>query len=229
MKQTGAALKWHGGKHNLARRLVELMPPDGHYVEPFAGGLSVLLAKDAEGISEVVNDINGDLTNFWRVLQDTDSFKRFRRIVEAVPFSEWEWTNAAASLDAADPVERAVAFFVRCRQSLAGRMDTFAPLTRKRTRRGMNEQASAWISAVDGLPAVHARLGRVVILKRPALEVIRSQDTVKTLFYLAPPYLPETRTSVGQYAHEMDTAAHKELLDVLHCEGDVVRLSISVL
>ncbi len=54
-------LKWHGGKWYLARRIVAKMPPHIHYVEPFAGGLSVLLAKDPEGVSEVVNDINGDL------------------------------------------------------------------------------------------------------------------------------------------------------------------------
>jgi len=44
---------------------------------------------------------------------------------------------------------------VNCRQSLAGRMDAFAPLSRRRTRRGMNEQCSAWWNAVEGLPAVH--------------------------------------------------------------------------
>ena len=43
---------------------------------------------------------------------------------------------------------------VNCRQSLTGRMDTFAPLSRRRTRRGMNEQCSAWWNAVEGLPAV---------------------------------------------------------------------------
>jgi DNA adenine methylase len=58
-------LKWHGGKRYLAKRLVAMMPPHLHYVEPFAGGLSVLLAKDPEGVSEVVNDLDGELSNFW--------------------------------------------------------------------------------------------------------------------------------------------------------------------
>lgn len=39
-------LKWHGGK--LARRIVALMPPHLHYVEPFAGGLRVLLVRDPD-------------------------------------------------------------------------------------------------------------------------------------------------------------------------------------
>src|SRR5215467_10397855 len=69
-------LKYHGGKQYLARRIVALMPPHTHYVEPFAGGLAVLLAKDPEGVSEVVNDLDQDLTNFWRVLQGAETFDR---------------------------------------------------------------------------------------------------------------------------------------------------------
>ena len=84
-------LKWHGGKWYLAPKIVALMPPHIHYVEAYAGDLSVLLAKDPDGISEVINDINGHLSNFWRVLQDEQTFARFQRILEAVPFSEVEW------------------------------------------------------------------------------------------------------------------------------------------
>ncbi len=211
-------LKWHGGKHYLARRIVALMPPHLHYVEPFAGGLAVLLAKDPDGVSEVVNDLDGDLTTFWRVLQGDDTFGRFRRRVEAVPFSEAEWRNAREGLRQrpdADPVERAVWFFVACRQSLAGRLDAFAPLSRTRTRRRMNEQASAWLTAVQGLPAVHARLRRVAVLSRPALDVIRTQDGPGTLFYCDPPYLPRTRAAPDAYAHEMTEHDHRRLLDAL--------------
>jgi DNA adenine methylase len=215
-------LKWHGRKFYLAPKIVALMPPHVHYVEPYAGGLSVMLATDPEGRSEVANDIDGNLTNFWRVLQDEDTFARFHRFMQAVPFSEVEWQDAASS-KTDDPVERAVRFFIHCRQSLAGRMDGFAPLSRTRTRRRMNEQVSAWLNAVDGLPLVHRRLKRVAILNRDALEVIRQQDGRETLFYLDPPYLGETRTSDDVYAHEMDASRHAELLDtILKCTGRVM-------
>lgn len=218
-------LKWHGGKHYLAKRIVELMPPHTHYVEPYAGGLSVLLAKDPIDISECVNDIDGDLVNFWWVLKDVDQFSQFQRMVQAVPFSEQDWEDAAVVLDDPDPVTRAVAFFVRCRQSLAGRMDTFAPLSRTRTRRGMNEQAAAWLTAVEGLPAVHSRLKRVAILCRPALEVIEGQDGLSTLFYCDPPYMPCTRASNGTFKHEMAPEDHKALLAVLCSVKGKVMLS----
>jgi DNA adenine methylase len=214
-------LKWHGGKHYLAAKIVALMPSHTHYVEPFAGGLSVLLAKDPKGVGEVVNDLDLRLSNFWRVLQAEEPFAQFRRIVEAVPFSEVEWADAGEPADG--PVERAVRFFISCRQSLAGRMNEFAPLSRRRTRRGMNEQASAWINAVDGLAAVHARLRRVVILNRDALDVIRQQDGPETLFYLDPPYLCETRARPSVYTHEMTPAQLEELLEVIaRCRGKVM-------
>jgi DNA adenine methylase len=92
-------LKYHGGKHYLAHEIVALMPGHMHYVEPYAGGLAVLFAKPWEGTSEVVNDLNGDLTNFWRVLQDRKSFADFRRRVEAIPFSETEWQEAREPME----------------------------------------------------------------------------------------------------------------------------------
>jgi DNA adenine methylase len=221
-------LKWHGGKQYLAQRIVARMPGHTHYVEPYAGGLAVLLAKNPEGVSEVVNNLHRDLTTFWRVLQDVNDFERFRRVAEAVPFSEVEWQDAQDRLHHcpdADPVRRALWFFITCRQSLAGRMNAFAPLSRNRTRRRMNEQASAWLSAVEGLPAVHARLQRVAILNRPALEVIRQQDGPGTLFYCDPAYLPQTHTAPDVYAHEMSEADHRELLSLLRTVKGKVMLS----
>jgi hypothetical protein len=59
-------IKRHGGKHYLAKRIISLMPPHTHYVEPFFGAGGVLLQKNPEGVSEVINDIDGELICFWR-------------------------------------------------------------------------------------------------------------------------------------------------------------------
>jgi DNA adenine methylase len=199
------------------------MPKHTHYVEAFAGGLSVLFAKDPEGVSEVVNDLDGDLTTFWRVLQGPECFERFRRMAEAAPLSQGEWERARDNLrdrPDADPVERALWFFVHCRQSLGGRRAGFTALSRTRARRGMNEQASGWLSAVEGLPAVHERLKRVVVLNEPAVKVIRREDGPDTLLYLDPPYKASTRASRDVYVHEMTDADHAALLDVVKgCKG----------
>ncbi len=217
-------LKWHGGKHYLAPKIVPLCPPHLRYCEPYAGGLSVMLAKDPEGVSEVANDLNGRLTRFWNVLAYEDYFPRFLRRVEATPFSEerWNWARLNEKLSPPETddewIAEAVDFFVLCRQSLAGRMKAFTPVTKTRTRRGMNNEVSAWLTAIEGLPAVHERLKRVLILNRPALEVIDYQDGPQTLFYLDPPYLHETRSTTAEYgAFEMTKKDHLSLLTLLSC------------
>lgn len=197
-----------------------MMPPHLHYCEPYAGGLSVLLAKDPEGHSEAVNDLDGDLMNFWRVLASPVMFRSFERLAQATPFAEPCWdaaTTEECTSNEDDCIYCAMQFFVRCRQSLAGRGVSFSPLSTTRTRRGMNEQASAWMSAVEGLPAVHARLARVAITTRSAIDVIRRQDNEQTLFYLDPPYLHETRSVKGKevYRFEMSTDDHRTLLNTL--------------
>ena len=216
-------LKWHGGKGafngKLAKWIISLMPSHTHYVEPFFGGGTVLLHKNPEGVSEVVNDLNSELMNFWAVLRAPEWFAEFSRCVSAVPFSEAMFdaaeTNAKYAEIAGEWVNRAVQFFIRCRQSRQGLQKDFATLSRNRTRGGMNEQVSAWLTAVEGLPDVHARLKRVVILNRPALHVIEQQDGPNTCFYLDPPYVHETRETTGDYVHEMTREDHFNLLCVI--------------
>lgn len=209
-------LKWHGGKGAfdgaLAKWIIGLMPEHTHYVEVFAGGLSVLLHKNPENVSEVVNDIHGELTAFWRVLRDPDLFGILKRRVEATPLSEVEWVSADGS---GTDVDRAVSFFIRCRQSRQGMMNCFATMSRNRTRRGMNEQAAGWLSAIEGLDEVHARMRRVVVLCRDFREVIRTQDGENTVFYLDPSYLHSERKTTDAYEHEMSVDDHAELLDLL--------------
>lgn len=210
-------LKWHGGKGAfdgaLAKWIISLMPKHTHYVEVFAGGLAVLMHKSPENVSEVVNDIHKSLTTFWRVLADTDLFEVFKRRVEATPLSSVEWLQAMAG--GVTDVDMAVAFFVRCRQSRQGMMKCFATLSRNRVRRGMNEQAASWISAIEGLDDVHARMQRVVVLCEDYRKVIQSQDGENTLFYLDPPYLHETRSMTEAYDHEMTREQHVQLLELL--------------
>ena len=204
-----------GGKQPLARRIVALMPKHEHYCEPYFGGGAVLLAKSGEGVSEVANDLDGRVSAFWTVIAAPDLFDRFLRKCQATPFHEDLWNAAGVLEDDPDPVECAWAFFVRCRLSFAGRMEDFTAPVKTRLRRGMNDAVSGWLSAVDGLPAIHARMMRVLWMSRPALDVIAKMDGPGALFYLDPPYPHETRTVPGVYRHEMDDAAHARLLEQL--------------
>ncbi|HEY3964753.1 MAG TPA: DNA adenine methylase [Planctomycetaceae bacterium] len=218
--------KRHGGKSYLASKIIGLMPPrvmnankpapgdSGwvHYVEPFFGGGAVLFAQDPMGISEVVNDIDLELTTFWDVLKSPAGFSELRQLLSVTPCSQVEFERARQVDENASAVVRAAAFFVRNRQSRQALGNAFATLARTRTRRGMNELPSAWLSAIDGLPEVHARLQRVVILNKSAIDVIRQQDDTRTFFYLDPPYVHGTRTVPSAYSHEMTDEDHRELL-----------------
>jgi len=230
-------LKWHGGKYYLRKWIIGLMPPHLHYVEPFFGGGGILLARDPgrdwmstdnqklpaalQGCSEVVNDLHGELINFWRVLQNREHFEAFKQKVDLTPFSEAEFKTALANSHTVsndenlNNVDRAVQFFILARQSRQGLMRDFATLSRNRTRSRINEQVSAWLNVIDGLQDVHQRLRDVVILNQNALDVIRKQDGPSSLFYCDPPYVHESRSTTGEYAYEMTEAQHRELLDVL--------------
>ena len=76
---------------------------------------------------------------------------------------------------------------------------------------------------MEGLPDVHERLKRVVILNDEALDVIRKHDDPDTLFYCDPPYLPSTRMAKSAYRYEMTEDDHVELLTLVNeVQGKVI-------
>jgi DNA adenine methylase len=227
-------LKWYGGKFYLAKWIVNQFPPHLHYVEPFFGGGAVFFARDPNkdwfagdptfqgrseqrGCSEVINDIHGDLVNFYKVVRDSNAFYDFSKQVRLQPFCEHVWMKSQALL--ADPqtlpVPRAVAFFFKMRMSRQGMGSDFATLTRNRTRGRISEQVNAYLGAVENLVEVHERLQRVVILNRDAIDVIKTQDGPRTLFYLDPPYMGAVRERPGQYDFELADEQHEQLLETL--------------
>jgi DNA adenine methylase len=62
-------IKWVGGKKNLSKKLISLMPEHYCYVEPFAGGLWVLFGKNKSKV-EVINDVDKNLITFYSVLKN---------------------------------------------------------------------------------------------------------------------------------------------------------------
>lgn len=213
-------IKIHGGKHYLAPKIVALFPRSYiTYCEPYFGGGSVMFAANPNGHSEIANDLDDNLMALWRVIADSNMFPAFASTVAKTPFSEPLFRNVMYDRWAHGPgsdLVKALNTFITIRQSMAGRKKEFAPISSSRTRRGMNEQVSAWLTAVDGLPEVHERMRRVLLLDRPAVQLIGQVDNKKTLFYLDPPYLHGTRTTTSEYGlFEMTYGDHVELLGKL--------------
>ena len=213
-------VKWHGGKHYLARQIIETFPEHHTYVEPFGGAASVRLNKEPAPV-EVYNDLDTRITRLFRVIRDHSD--EFQRRLSLTPYSEIEFNNAVDP--EGDEIEQARCDFVRWRMSLGGRGDSFS-FTLHRVRRLMADVVSGYLSAIDEqLPLIVERLRTVEIVSRPACEVIKKWDAADTLFYCDPPYLHSTReqNSRDVYGYEMTESEHRELADSLHnCEGKVV-------
>src|SRR6266853_4475693 len=61
-------LSYIGGKNRLAKRVIEILPKHTTYVEAFAGGAQVFFHKQPSPV-EVLNDLDGEIVNFFRICQ----------------------------------------------------------------------------------------------------------------------------------------------------------------
>jgi DNA adenine methylase len=217
---------YFGGKTAIADRIVALLPPHEHYVEPFAGSLSVLLAKPPSPM-ETVNDLDGDLMNFWRVLRDRPA--DLERVCALTPHSRAEYLLAYEP--AADDLERARRVWVNLTQGRGGQM--------KRTGwrfyqdpRGSHSSMPDYLDAYTSrIAAAAARLRNVSLECMDALELIEGYGRhPETLVYADPPYLGSLRSlNKGRcrgpdYPHELRTDdEHRDLLEaLLGCRSAVV-------
>jgi len=221
MSALKSPIQYFGAKQQIAEHLVELMPAHQGYIEPYAGSLSVLLAKPPAKI-EVVNDLDRRLMTFWRVLRDRPD--ELIRAAELTPHSRAELNDAAALGDEADDLEMARQVWVLLTQ---GRSRTM-----KRTgwRFYADPSGTSASFAHTYMSAYRSRLGpafdrlRSVSLEcRPALDVIEQYGAFPdNLLYVDPPYVLATRRG-GRYSHEMDDSDHRELAAALRaCAGPVL-------
>lgn len=215
------ALRWHGGKWNLAKWIISHFPPHRVYVEPFGGGGSVLLRKP-RSYAEVYNDLDSEAVNLFRVLRSGRAGELVEK-VRLTPFARDELAEAYEPAD--DPVEQARRLCIRSFMGFGSNGHNLKLRTgfRANSNRSGTSPAHDWANYPDALQLVVDRLTGVVIENRDAIEVMRAHDGPETLHYVDPPYLPETRKTGHNYVHELTPEKHAELLDALKSlEGFVV-------
>lgn len=216
------AFAYYGAKNGLLTQLLPLLPAADHYCEPFAGSATVLLNRKPSPI-ETMNDLNGDLVNFFRVLRDQP--EELVRRLELSPYSYAEFSQAWGNPACYSYVEQARRFFIRTQMDVAKaghRKDRSWSCNVTYVRGQHSYAVKNFHAKVPGLVEVAERLKHVQIDNRPALDCIRKFDGPGTLFYCDPPYLPATRKSSNDYKFEMNEAAHIELAEVLtRCAGRV--------
>ena len=110
-------MPYYGSKQRIAAQIVAVFPGHQHYVEPFAGSLSVLLAKPPSPL-ETVNDLDQALMTFWRVLRDRPA--ELTRVAALTPHPRAEHARAADHEVGLDDLETARRVWVELTQGRAG-------------------------------------------------------------------------------------------------------------
>ena len=167
-------IAWFGGKGNMTAKIIPLLNSVQHsyYCEPFGGGASVLLAKPPVSV-ETYNDLDSGLYDFFTTLADPDAFQQFYRRVEALPYSRQLYNEAWATWqNEPDKIKRVTLWFIVARQSFGGRFGSGWGSAVTNTTRGRADNCNSWQQAIDRLPVVHARLQRVQIENKPAVDCI---------------------------------------------------------
>lgn len=174
---------WQGGKKALHGKIIERIDriPHAAYVEPFVGMGGVFLRRSWQPRLEVINDLNGEVANLFRILQ-----RHYPQLMEVMRFqitSRREFDRLRAS----DPstltdLERAARFLYLQRLAFGGRVGgVFGVAADQAARFNLSRLGPL-------LDAAHSRLERVVIENLDWADVLRRYDGPSSLFYLDPPY-----------------------------------------
>ena len=172
---------WMGGKRRLAPTLLPLFPEHRCYVEPFCGAAALYFIKPESEI-EVINDVNGELVNLYRVLKHhlEEFLRQFKWALTSREMYRWE---QMAVPDTLTDIQRAARWFYLQKLAFGGKVDgqTFGTATTSRPRLNL-------IRLEEDLSAAHLRLAHTWIENLPWQEVVRRYDRPHTLFYCDPPY-----------------------------------------
>jgi len=173
-------IPWIGGKRRLVELLLARFPPHKCYVEVFAGGAAVFFQRHPADV-EVLNDVNGELVNLYRVVRcHLEEFVRqFKWALSSRQVFEWTKATPPATLT---DIQRAARFFYLQQQAFGGKVEgqswgtatTAPPINLLRIE--------------ENLSAAHLRLASAYVENLDWAACMERYDREHTLFYLDPPY-----------------------------------------
>lgn len=176
-------IPWMGGKRRLAGHLLSVMPQHICYVEPFAGGAAVLFARPEPAKCEVINDLDGDLINFYRVIKHhLEEFARqFKWALVSREIFKWE---AMTPVETLTDIQRAARFYYLQKSCFGAKSDrrTFGTSTTGGPKLNLCRME-------EDISAAHLRLSRVLIEHLDWAACVEKYDRPATLFLVDPPYL----------------------------------------
>lgn len=170
-----------GGKRALANRIIAVFPEHTTYVEPFAGGAQVFFRKEPSKV-EVLNDLDREIVNFYRVCQ-----QHYEELVRYLKFTvvsrAWFDLMYETDPDTLTDIQRAARHLYLAKTCYAGLVRHRNFTVRVDEPPGFNPER---IPAL--IEETHHRLARVQVECQPYEEILARFDRPSTLFYLDPPY-----------------------------------------
>lgn len=203
-------ITYYGGKQRLLKELLSLIPKHKVYIEAFTGGGALFFAKPPSEV-EIINDFNGNVTNFYSVLQ-TD-FEELKKLVNATLHSRAIYKEALKIYKNADSekskevsLKKAWAFWVLTNQGFSGKIGSWA-LCKQDNKVGKTLANKR----KDFTKEYAERLECVQIESEDAIRVVKHYDTKEAFIYADPPYF---NSDCGHYKGYKETDFRK-LLDTL--------------
>ncbi len=175
-----ALIPWVGGKSRLVKTLIPLIPEHTTYVEVFCGASWLLFAKEPSK-AEIINDINKDLTTFYRVIRHhVDELVRYVRWA-LYSRDDYELLQKQDVTTLTD-IQRAARFYFILRGSFGAMLGSNS-FKSSVARKGINI-----LGLEREFSEGHIRLSGVTIECKDYSYIIKKFDRPETFFYLDPPY-----------------------------------------
>ena len=211
MMNSKTPISYYGGKQSMLKEILPNIPDHKIYCEPFFGGGAVYWAKDPVK-SEVINDVNMNIVNFYEVLKN--AYFDLKKRVDATLHSRATYKKAliiyeSPELFADDYVIRAWAFYVVTNQGFSCKIGTWGYDRNKRAYTVQNK-----IDAFN--EHLSTRLKYTQIECNDASKVMLSRDTPETFHYIDPPYI---NTNQGHYGGYMEEHFRRDLDVIEKLEG----------
>jgi DNA adenine methylase len=174
-------IPWISGKRRLAKQLLSLFPKHACYIEPFCGAAALYFLKSPSKV-EVINDINGELINLYRVIQNhlEEFVRQFKWTLTSRQVYKWLQDTPTHTLT---DVQRATRFYYLQKLSFGGKVEgqTFGIATTSPPRLNL-------LRIEEDLSSAHLRFCRTNIEHLNWAECIERYDRPHSFFYIDPPY-----------------------------------------
>lgn len=192
-----------GGKTRLLDQILPLIPDHARYVEPFAGGLAVLLGKPCAKL-EVINDLDYEVANFYRYVR-----YHFDALVTELGtyLSSREDFELLLKNPGYTDLQRACRWYLLKVMSFGGMSGTFGRAVDGFT--GFDRDRH-----IEKIRAVASRLNRVVIESQDWEEVVKFYDKPDSFHFFDPPYVDCGKTAYNPFS-EFDMERVRTRLDNL--------------